>query len=42
MSRVMLGRDVETGQEVWIDDVARQSGLYMLGRPGMGKKARPL
>ena len=39
MSRVVLGTDVETGQQVWIDDVARQSGLYMLGRPGMGKSA---
>ena len=39
MSRVVLGTDVETGQEVWIDDVARQSGLYMLGKPGMGKSA---
>jgi hypothetical protein len=39
MSRVVLGTDIETGQQVWIDDLARQSGLYLLGRPGMGKSA---
>jgi hypothetical protein len=32
MSRVMLGTDVETQQQVWIDDIARQSGLYLLER----------
>src|SRR5687768_5065805 len=39
MSRVLLGTDVDTRQEVWIDDLARQSGLYLLGKPGMGKSA---
>ena len=39
MSRVVLGTDIETGRQVWIDDLARQSGLYLLGKPGMGKSA---
>ena len=39
MSRVVLGTDVETGQEVWIGDIERRSGLYLLGKMGMGKSA---
>jgi hypothetical protein len=39
MSSVVLGTDVETGQVVSIGDVERRSGLYLLGRPGMGKSA---
>jgi hypothetical protein len=39
MSSVVLGTDVETGQEVCIGDIERRSGLYLLGRPGMGKSA---
>jgi replicative DNA helicase len=39
MSSVILGTDVETGDAVRIGDVERRSGLYILGRPGMGKSA---
>ena len=39
MFSVVLGHDVETGQQIWIDDIARRSGLYLLGRMGMGKSA---
>ena len=37
MSSVILGIDSLTGQEVRIGDVERRSGLYILGKPGMGK-----
>jgi hypothetical protein len=36
MSSVVIGTDTETGEEVRIDDRARQSGLLVLGKPGMG------
>jgi hypothetical protein len=39
MPSVRLGRDSETGQEVRIGDIERRSGLYVLGKPGMGKSA---
>jgi hypothetical protein len=39
MSSVVLGTDVETGKEVRIGDIERRSGLYMLGKMGMGKSA---
>jgi hypothetical protein len=39
MSSVVLGTDIETGQEVRIGDVERRSGLYLLGRPGMWERA---
>jgi len=39
MGYVMLGTDVETGQAVRIGDIERRSGLYLLGRMGMGKSA---
>jgi hypothetical protein len=32
-----LGKDVEGGRDVTIGDVERRSGLYVLGKPGMGK-----
>lgn len=32
-----LGRDIETGEIVRIGDVERRSGVYILGKPGMGK-----
>lgn len=32
-----LGRDTETGEIVRIGDVERRSGVYILGKPGMGK-----
>jgi len=36
---VTLGRDVETGAEITVGDRERRSGLYVLGKPGMGKSA---
>ena len=39
MSSVILGTDTDTEQVVRIGDIERQSGLYLLGRPGMGKSA---
>jgi hypothetical protein len=39
MSSVILGTDIETREEVRIGDIERRSGLYLLGRPGMGKSA---
>src|ERR671915_386066 len=39
MSRVILGTDVETGEVVRLGGIERRSGLYILGRPGMGKSA---
>ena len=39
MGFVTLGIDVETEQEVRLGDIERRSGLYLLGRPGMGKSA---
>jgi hypothetical protein len=34
---VILGEDIETGKKVYIGDIERRSGLYVLGKPGMGK-----
>ena len=34
---VILGEDVETGQPIWIGDVERCGGLYVLGKPRTGK-----
>jgi hypothetical protein len=39
MSSVILGTDTDTGDTVRIGDTERRSGLYLLGRPGMGKSA---
>jgi hypothetical protein len=39
MGYVVLGTDVETGQQVRLGDIERRSGLYLLGRMGMGKSA---
>ena len=39
MSSVILGTDTDTGQAVRIGDIERRSGLYLLGRSGMGKSA---
>ena len=39
MSSVVLGTDVETGQQVWIGDIERRSGFYWLDKMGMGKSA---
>jgi hypothetical protein len=38
MSSVLLGQD-EAGQDLSVGDVERRSGLYVLGKPGMGKSA---
>src|SRR5919197_1093308 len=38
MPSVILGRD-ERGQLLRIGDIERRSGLYILGKPGMGKSA---
>src|SRR5574342_319670 len=32
-----IGQDIEADGIVEIDDTPRQSGLYILGKPGMGK-----
>src|SRR4030095_3623773 len=37
MPSVQLGKDVKTGQDVLVGDIERRSGLYVLGKPGMGK-----
>jgi hypothetical protein len=37
MSYAVIGKDVETGTLVSIGDIERRSGLYILGKPGMGK-----
>lgn len=36
---VLIGQALETGQEVRLGDIERRSGLYILGKPGMGKSA---
>ena len=33
----LIGHDTQTGQEVSIGDIEHRSGLYILGKPGMGK-----
>ena len=38
MPSVVLGKD-EGGQAVTLGDIERRSGLYILGKPGMGKSA---
>jgi hypothetical protein len=35
----IIGHDRETGQPITIGDIERRSGLYILGKPGMGKSA---
>jgi len=39
MASVILGTDTDTGEVVRIGDIERRSGLYILGKPGMGKSA---
>jgi hypothetical protein len=39
MASVVIGKDAQTGEEVRIGDIERRSGLYVLGKPGMGKSA---
>jgi hypothetical protein len=39
MPSVIIGKDIQTGQEVRLGDIERRSGLYILGKPGMGKSA---
>ena len=36
---VLIGKALETRQEVALEIVERRSGLYILGKPGMGKSA---
>jgi hypothetical protein len=38
MPSVVLGKD-EDGQIVTLGDIERRSGLYVLGKPGVGKSA---
>src|ERR671914_1680013 len=38
-SYVTIGADTETNQPISIGDIERRSGLYILGKPGMGKTA---
>ena len=37
MPAVIIGKDAETGQVISLDDIERQSGLYILGIQGSGK-----
>jgi replicative DNA helicase len=39
MSSVNLGNDVVSGDVLWLGEVEHRSGLYILGKPGMGKSA---
>jgi hypothetical protein len=39
MTGALLGRDVHSGDDIYISDIARRSGLYVLGKPGMGKSS---
>jgi hypothetical protein len=34
-----IGMSAETGEPIFIGDIERRSGLYVLGKPGMGKSA---
>jgi len=34
---VTLGTDIQTGNTITLGDTERCSGLYVLGKPGMGK-----
>lgn len=34
-----IGRSAETGEPIFIGDIERRSGLYILGKPGMGKSS---
>src|SRR5687767_610025 len=34
---VTIGTDLQTGENVEIGDIERRSGLYILGKSGMGK-----
>jgi hypothetical protein len=36
---ILLGTDTQTGHEIHIDDTARRSGVYVLGKSGMGKSS---
>src|SRR3954464_13154569 len=37
MAGVVIGQDMQTRQDITLGDVERCSGLYVLGKPGMGK-----
>src|SRR5205085_2518921 len=37
MQASILGKDIETGQLVTLEQEARQRGLYVIGKPGSGK-----
>jgi hypothetical protein len=39
MTAAIIGKSAESGEEVRIGDIERRSGLYVLGKPGMGKSA---
>jgi hypothetical protein len=39
MSWVHLGKDIVSDQVLGLGDIERRSGLYILGKPGMGKSA---
>src|SRR5918992_5801667 len=34
---VILGHDVDTGEPIYLGDIERRSGFYILGKSGMGK-----
>ena len=40
MPEVVIGKDVVTGELITLGDLERRSGLYILGKPGMGKTER--
>jgi hypothetical protein len=37
MPEVVIGKDTATGELITIGDLERRSGLYIVGKPGMGK-----
>lgn len=39
MALTKIGTDTQTGELLYIGDIGRRSGLYILGKPGMGKNA---
>jgi hypothetical protein len=38
-SAIAIGDDTQTKKRVYLGDIERRSGLYILGKPGMGKSA---
>jgi hypothetical protein len=39
MSGATIGKDPQTGKPIILGDIERRSGLYVLGKPSMGKSS---